>query len=304
MRDYGFLPADVRAFIADSEAALPPDATQFSIAEQRALYDRMCQLFDAPIPPGVACTDRSIAGVACREYTPARAQSSVTVVYFHGGGFVVGGLESHHAICADLSAATALRLIAVDYRLSPEHLHPAAYDDAKAVAMAVAAEGPVVLAGDSAGGALAAAVAAHVPGIRGQVLIYPGLGGDRNLPSYQRHPNAPMLSRDDVLFYAGIRFAPGDTGSFGDPTAMPLAATEFGHLPPTAIFTAACDPLASDGVEYAARLAAAGVPVDLTEEPGLVHGYLRARHRAESARGSFARIAAALAAMARASQTG
>ncbi len=300
--DYGFLPADIRAFIAESDAALPPGAAALGVAEQRALYDRMCALFDAPLPAGMAVADRLIAGVPCRAYRP---QGVVTggpvVVYFHGGGFVVGGLESHHAICADLAQAAGLPLVAVDYRLAPEHRHPAAFDDAMAVARALLAEGPVLLAGDSAGGNLAAAVAAHLPGkdgqkagqVLGQVLIYPGLGGDMSLPSYTRHAQAPMLSREDVALYAAVRFAEGQTGA-DDPSAAPLAAADFGALPPTAIFTAACDPLASDGVEYAARLAGAGVPVTLTEEPGLVHGYLRARHRAEAARVSFARIAAAL----------
>lgn len=298
VRDYGFLPADMRAFIARTEAALPPDAVQFTVGQQRALYDRMCALFDAPLPPDMTVEDCATGGVACRVYTPAHCMAGVTVVYFHGGGFVVGGLDSHHAICADLARAAGLRLVAVDYRLSPEHHHPAAYDDAMAVAASVLAEGgAVLLAGDSAGGNLAAAVAAHLPGIAGQVLIYPGLGGDTGLPSYSRHAHAPMLSRADVDYYSGIRFADG-VPARADPTAAPLAADTFAHLPPSVVFTAACDPLASDGLTYAARLAEAGVPVALTEEAGLVHGYLRARHCAEAARQSFARIAQALAGLA------
>lgn len=290
MRDYDWLAEDMRAFIARTEAAYPADAASRSIAEQRGFYDAMCALFDRPHPPGLQVEDRQIGGVACRIYLPEGARDGVSVIYYHGGGFVVGGLDSHDAICAELSHGAGVRLIAVDYRLSPEHKHPAAFNDALAVAAAV--PGVKVLAGDSAGGNLAAAVAAHIHGIAAQVLIYPGLGGDMSLPSYSRHANAPMLTRADVEFYAQVRFD-GPQPAI-NPTAAPLSAEDFTGLPPTAIFIAECDPLASDGVEYAARLAEAGVPVALTEEPGMVHGYLRARHMVAGARDSFARIVAAL----------
>lgn len=294
MRDYSWLAADMRAFIRMTEDSYPPDAAGFTVTEQRLLYDRMCQAFDRPHPAGVTTGDCLIAGVPCRVYTPAEAHPGVSVIYFHGGGFVVGGLHSHDAICAELCAGIRARLIAVDYRLSPEHRHPAAFDDAMAVVAAIS--GAKVLAGDSAGGNLAAAVSAHQAGIAGQVLIYPGLGGALDLPSYTVHAKAPMLTLDDVEFYAGIRLGDDTPAGRIDPTYAPLRATDFTRLPPTAIFAAECDPLASDSVEYAARLAGAGVPVSLTTEPGLVHGYLRARHMAAGARASFARITQALAA--------
>jgi len=293
LRDYRWLAADLRAFIRKTEESYPPDAADFSVAEQRVFYDRMCRAFDRPYPAGVTGEDCMIAGVPCRIYTPAEALSDVSVIYFHGGGFVVGGLHSHDAICAELCAGAGALLIAVDYRLSPEHRHPAAFDDAMAVVAAV--EGAKVLAGDSAGGNLAAAVSAHQAGIAGQVLIYPGLGGGMELPSYTLHANAPLLTLADVVFYAGIRFDDGATEGPDHPTAAPLRATDFTALPPTAIFAAECDPLASDSVEYTARLAEAGVPVALTTEPGMVHGYLRARHMAAGAQDSFARITRALA---------
>lgn len=294
MQDYSWLADDMRAFIRRTEESYPPDAADFTVTEQRALYDRMCQAFDHPYPPGVSAEDREIAGVPCRIYTHDAARPGVSVIYFHGGGFVVGGLHSHDAICAELSVGAGARLIAVDYRLSPEHRHPAAFDDAMAVVAAV--EGAKVLAGDSAGGNLAAAVSAHQPDIAGQVLVYPGLGGDMDLPSYSRHAKAPMLTLEDVEYYAGIRFDDDAAPTLDDPTVAPLRAADFTFLPPTAIFAAECDPLASDSVEYAARLAEAGVPVSLTTEPGMVHGYLRARHMAAGAQDSFARITQAVAA--------
>lgn len=294
-KDYSWLPADVRAFIARTEASYPADAVNYSIAQQRAFYDKLCADFSPPYPPGVTARDERIAGVPCRIYTPSAQRGQTTVLYFHGGGFIVGGLESHDSICAELCDGAGLRLVSVDYRLVPEYRHPAAYDDCLAVVDAT--PGPKIVAGDSAGGNLAAAVSATRPdaGIVGQVLIYPGLGGSMDLPSYTRHAHAPMLTRADVEFYAEWRYENGHQP--GDVTSAPLEAEGFDTLPPTAIFTAQADPLASDGVEYAARLAEAGVPVSLTEEPGQVHGYLRARSMAAGAQASFQRIIAAIAAM-------
>lgn len=294
--DYSWLPPEIRAFIARTEAAYPPDAVNFSIEQQRAFYDKLCADFDQPHPEGLTAEDVTIAGVPCRRYMPTAPLGGVTGIYFHGGGFVVGGLESHDAIVAELAERAQVTIIAVDYRLVPEHRHPAAYLDCLAVVDAV--PGPKVLAGDSAGGTLAASVAATRPGLAGQVLIYPGLGGGDDMPSFIRHAKAPMLSAEEVLYYETVRYTDGVP--LGDVTARPLDAEAYDDLPPTAIFTAEADPLASGGVEYAARLAEAGIEVSLTEEPGLVHGYLRARHIAPGARDSFERIAAALKAFAEA----
>lgn len=292
--DYSWLPADIRAFITQTEAAYPPDAVNFTVAEQRAFYDKLCSEFSPPHPAGLRAQDLTIAGVPCRRYQPTAPREGVTALYFHGGGFVVGGLHSHDSICAELAEQAQVVLIAVDYRLVPEFLHPAAYDDCLAVFDAV--PGPKVLVGDSAGGNLAACICANREGVGGQVLIYPGLGGARDLPSYTRHAHAPMLTAADVEYYGKLRFDGPRVA--GDLTSAPLEASDYSGLPPTAIFTAQADPLASDGVEYAARLAEAGVAVELTEEPGMVHGYLRARHMATGAAGSFQRIAGALGALA------
>lgn len=280
------------AFIARTAESYPDDTATAAIADQRRIYDAMCQRFDHGYPPGVTAQDHRIGGVPCRDYSGA----SPAVVYLHGGGFVVGGLHSHDDVCAEICASTGLRVVSVDYRLSPEHPHPAALEDTLAVTRALLADGPVLLAGDSAGGNLAAA-AAHAlrghPALRGVVLIYPGLGGDPNTGSYLTHAHAPMLTRDDVLFYAGIRQNAAD-----DPTASPLLDPDLTGLPPTIAFSAECDPIADDALHYCARLTAAGTLAHRVLEPGLVHGSLRARHMVPRAAASFARITAALTALA------
>ncbi|MBI1171659.1 alpha/beta hydrolase fold domain-containing protein [bacterium] len=285
------------AFIKATDDAYPPDAASFSIAEQRAVYDRMCRVFHRGYPPGVKAEDRVIAGVPCRIF----AGAAPAILYLHGGGYVVGGLESHDDICADIRAATGLTVVCADYRLSPEHLHPAALEDALNVARALAKDGPILLAGDSAGGNLAAS-AAHVlrhekVRILGQVLIYPGLGGDMDRGSYISHANAPMLTRADVQFYAGIRH--GGTAPKGDPTVSPLQDNDFSNLPPTVTFGAECDPLCDDARAYAEAISGAGGRAHWIVEPGLVHAYLRARTTVPRAEASFARITAALSALAR-----
>ena len=298
MTDYQqLIDAPTWDFIRRTDASYPPDTATLTIADQRAIYDRMCRVFFQGYPPGVTAQDGAIAGVNCRRYPGGQP----TVVYLHGGGYVVGGLDSHDDVCAEIRAATGLSVVAVDYRLSPENRHPAALDDALAVIRHLAMLGPVVLAGDSAGGNLAAA-ASHVlraEGIRplGQVLIYPGLGGDMDKGSYLVHAHAPMLTRDDLLFYRDIRH--GHPPPQGDATVSPPQDSDSPALPPTVTFGAECDPRCADAAAYAAAIRAAGGGAHSFLERGLVHGYLRARSSVPRAAASFTRITTAIAALAR-----
>lgn len=294
--DYqSLIDASTWAFIRATDAAYPADTTSLTIQDQRAIYDRMCRSFFRGYPDGMQATDLTVGGVPCRRYA---GQGPATVIYLHGGGFVVGGLHSHDDVCAEICAATGLAVISVDYRLSPEHPHPAAFDDVCAVIRATT--GPLVLAGDSAGGNLAAAAAHHLRGPRllGQVLIYPGLGGDRTTGSYLTHANAPMLTTEDVNFYAGIRHG-GNQPPKGDPTVSPLQDTDFFNLPMTLAIGAECDPLHDDAHAYAAAVSLAGGRAWSVTATGLVHGYLRARATVPRATESFALITSTIAAFAR-----
>lgn len=301
-RDYASLiDAETWAFIRKTADSYPEDTVEGSIADQRRVYDTMCKAFYQGRPEGVAAQDVSADGVPVRVYSAG--DPGCTVVYFHGGGFVVGGLDSHDDVCAEICARTGYRVVAVDYRLSPEHLHPAAFDDSWMATQWAARQygGDLVLSGDSAGGNLAAAVAHHARGrfdaVVGQVLIYPALGGDRSAPSYSENADAPMLSLQEVLFYMGVRLPEGQAEPTDDPTYAPLQDSDFSNLPPTVIVSADCDPLRDDAPAYAARLREAGVRVHWINEAGLVHGFLRGRAMASRIHDSFERIEVAIEAL-------
>ncbi len=289
--------AETWAFIQKTEDYYPVDTIEASIHRQREIYDRMCRAFFQGYPPGLQVKEDQRGGVPVRHY---RSNGNpLTVVYFHGGGFVVGGLDSHDDICAELCARTGFDVISVDYRLAPEHKHPAMYDDALAAARAIATNGPILLCGDSAGGTLAAAVAHSLRSNRhilGQVLIYPALGGDIDKGSYLTHAQAPMLRSDDVAFYTRIRC--NDRVPTGDPRFAPLQDTNFTALPPTVAISAECDPLADDARDYVAKIQHANGRAVWLNETGLVHGYLRGRKTVRRAAESFDRIVAALTALA------
>ena len=301
---------EILAFIAEVEGFYPSDSAGAAIETQRARYDALCRHFDAPLPAGMQVNDETTphpeGAVPLRRYRPQWADRAATVVYFHGGGFVVGGLDSHQAVCAEIAAATGAELVAVDYRLAPEHRFPLALTDCLAAAIAQGPR-PLVVAGDSAGGSLAAGVAmalrdaargvpaalgllkaaglrerAALPRVIGQALIYPVAGGALTAGSYLEMAEAPGLTTTDVRYYHDILGAPE-----GDPYGHPLAAADWAGLPPAYITAAFFDPLRDDGRHYAARLAEAGVAVTYREEPQMVHAWLRARHRSPGAAAGF-----------------
>lgn len=308
MTDYStIIDAETWAFIKRTDSWYPPDTIDYTIAQQRDIYDRMCREFFAGYPDGVSARDEPIlAGdraIPTRRYAMAGSNAEALVLYFHGGGFILGGLDSHDDVCAELCGRTGFDVVSVDYRLAPEHVHPAAFDDALAAFdwARNATDGSIVLAGDSAGGNLAAAVSHAARGRgrqpAGQVLIYPGLGGLATKGSHVLHAEAPMLTLRDLHFYRDVRS--GGPARTDDVTLTPLADADFSGLPPTVAVAAECDPLCDDGAEYCGRIVSAGGKAQSFVEPGLVHGYLRARHTVTRARTSFTRIVDAVAALGR-----
>lgn len=307
MTDYQkLIDAETWKFIERTNDWYPPDTVDFSIEEQRRIYDAMCREFFAGYPQGVTASDRTLGAngleVPARHYEMAGGRPNAFILYFHGGGFVVGGLESHDDVCAEICARTGNPVVSVDYRLAPEHVHPAAFDDCMAAFEWAAGETqlPILLAGDSAGGNLSACVSHATRQMSrrpaGQLLIYPALGAVATAGSYVTHADAPMLTMRDIEFYRHIRGGGADLSR--DVTATPLSDTSFADLPRTIVIGAECDPLCDDAQTYADALNGAGGEAIWHVETGLVHGHLRARHTVTRARDAFSRVIEGLSALA------
>jgi acetyl esterase len=295
-------------FLSETAAFYPDNAVDFSMVEQRAFYDALCRHFRKPRPEGVAVVDATIAGptgpIPVRRYAPSQSDAP-RLLYLHGGGYVLGSLDSHDDICAELSDRARVRVIAVHYRLAPEHRFPAALDDVLAVYSRLIEEerGMLTVAGDSAGGNLAAALSLHVrdhglPVPGGQVLIYPALGGDMSRGSYVERAHAPGLSTADVAWYGRTYLGDAALTSRSRGYAYPLQAADHHRLPAAFLLGCEWDPLRDDVIDYARALVAAGVPVRVRIEPQLVHAFLRARHMSDPARNAFTAIVEAVAALA------
>ncbi len=299
----------IRRFMMESDALYPPDAVTFTMAEQRAFYDRMCAHFRRPRPASVAVEDRTVAGpggpVPIRIYRPGEAQGLPVLLYLHGGGFVLGGLDSHDDICAEIADRAGVGVVAVQYRLAPEHKFPAGFEDCLSVHREIVTQGfgfdpsKLVIGGDSGGGNLTAALCLRLrdEGARmpvGQVLIYPGLGGDQSKGSYVQHANAPGLTTADTRYYKGIYVGPPGDPNHENKFAYPLKETDYSGLPPAFLVAAEWDPLRDDCYDYKRALEAEGIPVHVRHEPLLVHAFLRARNMSPAAAASFSAIVEAV----------
>ncbi|ANM06704.1 alpha/beta hydrolase family protein (plasmid) [Rhizobium phaseoli] len=282
-------------FLQICDSFYPADAVEAPVEQQRLWYDALCARFDRPLPPDMIFADGMVQRIPIRRYRPRKIITRTVLLYIHGGGFVVGSLESHHAICAEIADFAGAELVSVDYRLAPEYRWPAQTDDGFAVLKhLLAASNKVVLIGDSAGGNLAAGLALRarneeLSGVVGQVLIYPSLGGHLNAGSYVEMTAAPGLTTADVAYYREILRAPE-----GSEIAEPLQAASLVGLPPAFITVAHFDPLRDDGRHYAARLTAEGIEVWFREEPQMVHAWLRARHMSDGARDGFRAVCEAV----------
>jgi acetyl esterase len=224
--------------------------------------------------------------IAARLYVPdATETEAAVVVYYHGGGFVVGDLETHDNACRFLARSSGSRVVAVDYRRAPESPFPAALDDALAAFRSVVDQAPelgadpgrIGVAGDSAGGNLAVGVARLSLAEQGprpafQLLFYPWLDLAHKRPSYGLFGQGFYLTESDLDWYSS-RYAPS-TQDARDPACSPLQAEDLRGLPPAYVATAGFDPLRDDGEEFAQRLRQAGVRVALRRHTGLIHGFV------------------------------
>lgn len=243
--------------------------------------------------------------IPIRIYRPSAESDQTVLIYFHGGGMVLGSNHSFEPLARALAAASAATVVSVDYRLAPESPPPAQFDDAYTATVWVSENASqigidatrLVVIGDSAGGSLAAAVALAArdhkgPAIFCQVLLYPGLDRDMAAPSIVALRDAPLLSHDDIVYMHDL----ADTGAGAphDPYRVPAYATDLSGLPAAIVVTAGCDPIRDWGERYAARLRDAGVQTTITRYPGAYHGFLMRSDATARGRLAIAEIGALL----------
>lgn len=249
--------------------------------DARSVYHMLGDLFDEPADPDIRTVD--FKGPACglRAYFPNAAAAGPVILYMHGGGWVIGDLETHNSLCALIARLSGLRVIAVDYRLAPEHPYPVAHDDCLAAARFVSASPPeleapvtaIAVAGDSAGGNLALYVATRLGRgvVPAQMLFYPWLdctGADEG--SYHDLREGYLLDRR-LLDRFRADYLP-DAAHVSSIEASPLRHPLAPDLPPAIIVTAGLDPLRDKGRALAAGLAGQGGEVHFIEAAGLIHG--------------------------------
>ncbi|MFO1243793.1 MAG: alpha/beta hydrolase [Ramlibacter sp.] len=269
-----------------------PSTHELSPAEARKAY-RDRRGYSQPAPPDVASVrDFPVPGPAgallLREYRPAGSapgQALPALVYFHGGGWVIGDLDTHDVLCRSLANGAGCAVYAVDYRMGPEHRFPAAVDDALAATRWILASAGalaihparVAVGGDSAGGNLAAAVTlalrdagdALQPAF--QLLIYPATDMRGTSASHHENGSGYLLTRDVIDYFQGHYL---DATQYADWRASPLLAASHAGLPPALVLTAGFDPLRDEGLAYANALSAAGVPTQYVCFSRQIHGFI------------------------------
>ena len=286
--------------VDDPERAIDPilqkvlDAVPFQMTPEDGVGAARQRLRDLPrraFHPELRVENRSIDGPAgpinIRIYWPPTDHTVPPVVlFFHGGGFVVGDLDTHDGTCRQHAVGAGAVVVSVEYRLAPEHPYPAAIDDAWAATQWVAKHGSEIgadasrlaVAGDSAGGNISAVIAQRSrdnagPPIVFQLLWYPATLWDSSLPSFRENADAPVLDRAAVAAFT--RWYAGEIDLSDPPPGMaPGRAENLAGLPAAYIAVAGHDPLRDDGIRYGELLAAAGVPVEVHNAETLVHGYV------------------------------
>jgi acetyl esterase len=286
VRDGQLLDAQSQLFVALANRLDGRDLDELTVSEARAHFAKLTSLAP-PRPPLAAVRDRRLGGVPVRVYRPhGAARPAPAVVYFHGGGWVVGGLDSHDALCAELSRQTRAVVVSVDYRLAPEHRFPAAVDDGLAAFRAIVQDAEelgvdprrVALAGDSAGGNLAAVVSVALAGDEHapvfQLLNYPVTDLSREAPSYALFESGFFLTARSMRWFKR-HYAP-EPSMQRDPRASPLLSPSLSGLCPACVVVAGFDPLRDEGIAYADRLRKAGVSVEIFVERSALHGFVSA----------------------------
>ena len=308
MREPGpFIRPDMQSFLDALAAMDGPAITDMTLEEARASYVALHAMADSPARELAVIRDLSCPGLAgampLRLYDARHDRGpGPVIVFFHGGGFVIGDLETHHALCTEIAALSDLPLVAVDYRRAPEHPFPAAIEDCEAAARWVAASpgelerkvSGIVTMGDSAGGTATLAVGqalaarpAAVP-VAVQVPIFPLASSAFGSRSLEQFADGFILTKNAVEFFDQAYDAPRD-----DPRAFPILG-DHAKAPPTVLVTASLDPIRDSGRDYARALAEAGVPFVFLEARGFTHSFTNLRQAVPGAQKEVERMVAAL----------
>ena len=289
------LDPQVQAILDIQAAAWAKGAQKFhelSAEAARETYRRGSDAFCASPPKVAEITDLAFEGpggpVPLRLYRPLGSDSESllpVLVYFHGGGFVVGGIDTHDTLCRRLCNEGGFAVLSVEYRLAPEHPFPAAMDDAYAAIEWAAAYGGehgfdggrLAVGGDSAGGTLSAVAClmardVNGPAIAFQALLYPGIDMDYNEGSRQALGEGYILDKESMAYF--YRHFMGESGNRTDWRASPIKAADHSNLPPALVLTAGFDPLKDEGLAYAEKLNSAGVDANYSCYNGMAHGFL------------------------------
>jgi acetyl esterase len=273
-----------------------PAYHEVSPAEGRRMADEAApKLFGEPDP--VHSVEDGVAdGVPVRLYRPSDGELPA-LVFCHGGGWVIGSLDSHDALCRTLAARSGCAVVSVDYRLAPEHRFPAAVEDAWTATTWAAQRFPrLAVGGDSAGGTLSAVTALRARDrdlpLALQVLVYPVTDFAFDTPSYREHGTSLNLTEETMRWFWEQYLPENEDGA--DPEVSPLRAPDLAGVAPALVVTAEFDPLCDEAEAYAARLERAGVPVVLSRYDGQVHGFLRMPAVLDRARGGIDEVAAAV----------
>jgi acetyl esterase len=302
------LDPEIQAVVDVMNAAPGPPAHLVPVAQLRATHDLETAELSGPGEEVAEVRDLALPGpggeIPVRVFRPEGAGPLPLVAYLHGGGWVMGSLHGFDTLCRALANASGAIVASIDYRLAPEHPFPAAPDDALAAVRWLAANAGelgadadrMAIAGDSAGGNLAAVTARRLrdeggPALRFQALIYPVCDSGLNTPSYREFDAGFGLSGASMKRFWDL-YLDGSDGFH--PDASPLRAEDLSGLPPAFILTVGADVLRDEAEEYARALEAAGVPVTLRRYDGAIHGFFRWLAKSQLGRDAVAEVAAAL----------
>lgn len=302
-----FVRPDVRGFLDFLNSMPGPKMHELDAPSARQMYIAMKDVADPPVGELGTLLDLSIPGPAgdipARLYDPrASREPGPAIVFFHGGGFVIGDLDTHGSFTAEMARVLDLPVIAIDYRLAPEFPWPAAPDDCEAAARWVAGSPgeigrsitSLILSGDSAGGNLAIVTAAALRGAPAQVPViaqlpfYPATDASKDYPSYAEFADGYLLTKDSMEWFMAAYKAEAD-----HIRSSPLLG-DLAGMPPAVVVTGGLDPIRDQGRAYAAALALAGVPVVFREARGNIHGFITLRKAIPSSVGDVMGAFAAL----------